>query len=588
MELNEKLIEAVETNNLKRAEQLVNQGADVLYLNRNYETPLSLSIKNEKMYNLLKRYRPSSSLQSGVNNPKTFYPPNITIRCIEKNDNEEKYTWYGTGLRPNTAYWLAENDQHEILSEIGVVPSPGDPKVPEFIRFGFKTEISEILIEHAKKWFEKITELKAFELYDPRKLISLPFYDVTPEKGKVYFTHSYVKNHFEKVEKELMKKPLPFPFKRDFTTFATLQDYFLELCQLNTKKYIKGSDALWTLDYYIEVEPGTLARISNNGSPEVKRLTSEELVAPLIIPAAFGANEFNEKGNVLVDYFNEGARVECIYDKEGKSLLELYNTKEIKRKIISKALGKYKEISDFSLRHSMYGVISGCNLFKPHLAKAIYDLFEPKKVIDMCSGWGDRLLGAMACETIEEYQGFDPNTKLIPGYKSMIQSFEGVVKGTYNIESIPFENSHLKNDYYDLAFTSPPFFDVEVYTDEKTQSIASDLKDSDLTKDLSPDLTVSDSNLTDLNLWVDTWLYPMMEKAWNALKKGGHLALYINDSKDKLGTSTESGDKSGDKSLCQRMMKHSTNLPGNIFVGIIGVESQRKGKHRLLWVWRKE
>lgn len=679
------LFYAIQSNDVRMANILLEKGADVCHLNKWHETPLSEVLdenhpKNSDSHpknhlnfsDLLKRYRPVTSLQSGFENPKEFFGKDdmFVIRCIQPSDNEavkevysqsyseytEKYShirewmiktytqdmknpyqWYGSGVRPKTAFWVIENRVSGTLAgTIAVVPVPSRIKpyeVAEVQRFSIHPDFQRLglgtyLIRHVEKWassqgfkslflrtlpelekavqfyqkngFIRDTSNKSFktinfvkslktqenfeelELYDPRRSPksqnSLPFYEVTPEKGRVYFTHNFVKNNTEKVKKILKEKSLPFPFKRDFTTFPTLQDYFLELCRLNTKNYKKEK---YELDYYIEEEPGTLARVSNNGSPEIRSLTTEELVSPLIIPFN---KEFNEKGNALTDYFNEGARVECIYDEEGKTLLELYKEPEIKGKIIDKAIGKYKEISDFSLRRSMYGIITGCNLFKPQLAKAIYDLFEPTKVLDMCSGWGDRLLGAMACETIEEYQGFDPNTKLIPGYKNMIQSFEGVVKGTYSIESIPFENSHLKNEYYDLAFTSPPFFDVEVYTDEKTQSV-----------ELNPDLILNPSGSTlRLNLWIDTWLYPMMEKAWKALKFGGHLALYINDSQDKLNTSVKSGDsqktipKAGAKALCQRMMKHSTKLPNNIFVGVIGVESQTPGKHRLLWVWRKE
>ena len=314
------------------------------------------------------------------------------------------------------------------------------------------------------------------------------------------------------------------------------------MCQLNTKNYRKEN---WSLDYYIEETPGTLA-VTSTG---LSLLEKDLLTKPLIIPFN---KAFGDIGTTLTDYFNEGARIECIYDKEGASVLDLYSRPEIQEKVMRKALSKYRELSDYSIRYGTFGIINGCNLFRPDLAKAIYDLFEPEKVLDMCAGWGDRILGAMACSTITEYYGFDPNTKLIPGYSNMISAFEGRVKGTYRIDSIPFENSELSNQYYDLAFTSPPFFDVEIYNSEASQSVS--------------------NNMT-VESWLENWLFPMMEKAWKAVKFGGHLALYINDSKTQH--------------LCQQMMKFSTTLEKNLFVGVIGVESQVAGKFRSLWVWEK-
>ena len=55
--------------------------------------------------------------------------------------------------------------------------------------------------------------------------------------------------------------------------------------------------------------------------------------------------------------------------------------------------------------------------------KYIIEHFNSKKILDMSSGWGDRLVGAMACN-IDCYHGFDPNSCLHPGYKKMIEFFK--------------------------------------------------------------------------------------------------------------------------------------------------------------------
>ena len=48
-----------------------------------------------------------------------------------------------------------------------------------------------------------------------------------------------------------------------------------------------------------------------------------------------------------------------------------------------------------------------CAQFKPNVAKMFYDMNEAKTVLDFSMGWGDRLAGAFASETVEHYVGLD-------------------------------------------------------------------------------------------------------------------------------------------------------------------------------------
>lgn len=115
--------------------------------------------------------------------------------------------------------------------------------------------------------------------------------------------------------------------------------------------------------------------------------------------------------------------------------------------------------------------------FMPAYAKALYEYFGcPKIVLDPCSGWGDRMLGAEVAG-IEKYIGFDPNTNLRPGYSDVMElcghqptelasDYIGF-SNSYEIYSTPFEigATALGDNSVDFIFTSPPFFDYEIYTD---------------------------------------------------------------------------------------------------------------------------
>lgn len=115
--------------------------------------------------------------------------------------------------------------------------------------------------------------------------------------------------------------------------------------------------------------------------------------------------------------------------------------------------------------------------FMPVYAKSIYEHFNvPKIVLDPCAGWGDRLLGAEVAG-VEKYIGFDPNYNLRPGYADVmslcghqpteLSSDYMKFSNSYEIHSSPFEigSLTLEDNSVDFIFTSPPFFDYEIYSD---------------------------------------------------------------------------------------------------------------------------
>jgi hypothetical protein len=114
--------------------------------------------------------------------------------------------------------------------------------------------------------------------------------------------------------------------------------------------------------------------------------------------------------------------------------------------------------------------------FMPMYAKAIYEYFGVKNVLDNCAGWGDRMCGALASTCVKRYVAFDPNQNLVEGYKKIQHDFGNKVTSHegkhikfdsgYDVYSVPFENcdSWLKDERFDFAFTSPPFFDYEDYS----------------------------------------------------------------------------------------------------------------------------
>ena len=118
-----------------------------------------------------------------------------------------------------------------------------------------------------------------------------------------------------------------------------------------------------------------------------------------------------------------------------------------------------------------------CSQFKPNVAKIIYDKLDSKNILDFSAGWGDRLAGFFGSESGEYYVGIDPRKENHPIYKEQVKFYSKhrtmfeVDKKCEFIES-PAEDvdfTKYKNKF-DTVFTSPPYFNVERYSYDDTQS----------------------------------------------------------------------------------------------------------------------
>ena len=105
--------------------------------------------------------------------------------------------------------------------------------------------------------------------------------------------------------------------------------------------------------------------------------------------------------------------------------------------------------------------------YPPAVAKSLYNLFEAKDVLDFSMGWGDRLAGFHASNA-ESYTGIDPNQEVFDNYPRQNELYE-TYKKTEFIKA-PAEDVDLGNRKFDMVYTSPPYFHVERYADDETQS----------------------------------------------------------------------------------------------------------------------
>lgn len=253
--------------------------------------------------------------------------------------------------------------------------------------------------------------------------------------------------------------------------------------------------------------------------------------------------------DILSDYYQEHIRIQC--KKFGRtSILEFWQSNP---NYFTKDLDN---LDNKTVREAIYNKAGRyeCTQFKCTVSKTIYEMFEAKSVLDFSSGYGDRILGAIASNTVEKYLGYDPNTELRDGHTEMINTFCPIVnKNTLDFEVIyePFEDAELKEDF-DLVFTSPPFFKLEEYTNEYTQSHV---------------------KYYTYNRWMKSFLFKALDKSWNNLKVGGHLIMYIGNYENV--------------NIVEPMNIYLELLEDSEFWGCLSFSSTNTKKRRYFWVWKK-
>ena len=117
--------------------------------------------------------------------------------------------------------------------------------------------------------------------------------------------------------------------------------------------------------------------------------------------------------------------------------------------------------------------------FRPTAAAALYDRYLPKGygvTWDMSSGYGGRLLGAIASSRVRKYIGTDPATLTFDGLTEMAAELPPMAEQLggepteIELHEIGSENFVPDRGTIQFAWTSPPYYNAEHYSEEPTQS----------------------------------------------------------------------------------------------------------------------
>jgi hypothetical protein len=158
-------------------------------------------------------------------------------------------------------------------------------------------------------------------------------------------------------------------------------------------------------------------------------------------------------------------------------------------------------------------LVTGENVtnFKAQNARSIVEYLCPVlwgNVYDYSAGYGGRLLGITSSNMRYNYHCVDPNTETVKYLTYLNELINESIGGQGEITC---ETSQTyKPQDIDCAFSSPPYFNLEKYSDEPTQCMV---------------------EFSTLDEWFDGYVVPTMQNIYNGLNSDGIFATNIADYK---------------------------------------------------------
>jgi hypothetical protein len=148
--------------------------------------------------------------------------------------------------------------------------------------------------------------------------------------------------------------------------------------------------------------------------------------------------------------------------------------------------------------------------FRPVAARDLYLHLVGRnaRILDPCAGWGGRLIGASAADA-SCYVGIDASRATVLGHHALIAdgglTFASVTHGSA-------EDYQPEQGGFDVAFTSPPYWNAEEYSTDAEQSFL---------------------RYPSYEEWRAGFLFPLAAMMARAVRVGGFVALNVADVKRK-------------------------------------------------------
>lgn len=163
---------------------------------------------------------------------------------------------------------------------------------------------------------------------------------------------------------------------------------------------------------------------------------------------------------------------------KGKSVRGLFTQEALEKALLTNLYmhsTPYK--SEIRRMLTMTGGLGNVTKYRTVTSKALIQFFGSKQILDPCTGWGGRMLGCLAAGMDCCYVGCEPDPNTAQGLRDILAdpAIPADVRLRACILEKPAELALLDTSglfpLFDMVLTSPPYFNLEVYTagDQSTQ-----------------------------------------------------------------------------------------------------------------------
>lgn len=213
--------------------------------------------------------------------------------------------------------------------------------------------------------------------------------------------------------------------------------------------------------------------------------------------------ENGRAGSILLDFMFPNLHLADSGNSVNNCLYSRFYDDEKLSKCLTRHMKHYR-FTNMRTPFFMYGRYfwSTATNFSCMRSKAVYQQFcNPGDIVyDSSAGYGSRMLGALTTDIGLTYIGCEPNMNTFANLNRL-----GEYLNSYELYQIGSEDIYLEPHSVDFAFTCPPYFGVERYSEERTQSIVK----FPVYKD-----------------WLEGYVRPTLQTTYNALKPGSR-AIYV-------------------------------------------------------------
>lgn len=231
-----------------------------------------------------------------------------------------------------------------------------------------------------------------------------------------------------------------------------------------------------TREKYNEVIPKIIDEFTNAGFYETEKFFEKNiyiqeeykhLKKDITNSNNITAQKTSKSNSIIRKYMPHIYEVE---DYKGNNIVKLWKRENIEKAF--KSLDKPNRTVNSQFSEFKRAIkFNPVTIYSPIMTKSIVKDLDCKTVFDPCIGWGGRMIGTTCLGKDYHYTGCEPFTKTYVGLENMTKDLNIENQVTLYNKGVESVLEEINDKRFDMCLTSPPYFDLEVYSHEPTQSI---------------------------------------------------------------------------------------------------------------------